>query len=873
MSVYENSLQLFANSIHKPNSECESKFLKNLLECGFNKENIKKICVALKKSGAVIAGGGVLSAFKDFMLNDLDIYVNKSQLSIILDLLKELKYFFTDSCRAPAYDLSFFRKNNILLRFLYRSELGLPPIDIMVIPDNIDVKTVVSNFDLSFCEIWFDGENVYSNDPEGINNSEGYLKEDYLDSVFKYFNKFIINRIKKYSKRGFKVSANCNKSDVRISSLLGFFDNEQKTIYAPNGDIAIVHDDNKTVYPEEFVVKFIYNNLFFDLFNTDVELYKNFILTEFKVENLFELLSRFFNIHNGDLWFLNNDVLIHRPEPNDNFIERVGEFLGSLRPEIEKKRINKKIKLLIKYYLLKDNLEYIEEPWLSYFNIVLNKDLSQEEIDSELEEGYEDEKFFINFNSPDIENIDKNMLAEILFRNNLDNFREISYIQTENYVDENGNRRTREILRTEISDMEDYEIKENILNYYININQRKNIDKITSFCIPKDMKIQDMDDFTMSKIPDFLSNDENNFVIIYDSTSTDSFNGFEAVGLNKKSLYQTYNRIIYECKKEYTGAITIDRIKNSEESYLLLGIGTSLNCGLSLNIANKIKDLIDRENERVFYVNDEKLLNNIVSLENLIFNRKYSTNMMATKVNCISGTHCNSETQTNVYQNGYIVDFDSLKNLSDVEDFKNTNNHIIIYDDSPEAQNLFSLSEEDYQKIFSVEHNTYTNNANINEENSFSKIFREMEQYVLVLEYVFMAERLLNEYKIFMDHYERNGFQNLENEYENNNLYKNEVDTLYSGLKLTYNIYIDDKDKELEINNLEREERTKLFNQILTIAVDHEVERYIRLEAEEILQRNISKYSTQQLRDFVNSSQINSYLEENISGEDEEELW
>ena len=49
----------------------------------------------------------------------------------------------------------------------------------MIINDDVSVNSVVTNFDLSFCEIWFDGENVYSNDPESITTKTGYLKKDY----------------------------------------------------------------------------------------------------------------------------------------------------------------------------------------------------------------------------------------------------------------------------------------------------------------------------------------------------------------------------------------------------------------------------------------------------------------------------------------------------------------------------------------------------------------------------------------------------------------------------------------------------------------------------------------------------------------------
>ena len=147
----------------------------------------------LKDSGAVIAGGSILSMIinKDYIfVNDFDVYVNLKNSQIIYEAIIKLGYKLISSHLSPAYDKSFFKKNNILSRFSFFNLKGLKPIDLMIIDDNVTVNSVVSNFDLSFCEIWFDGENVYSNDPESLKTKTGYLKKDYAEYVFTYFNKF-----------------------------------------------------------------------------------------------------------------------------------------------------------------------------------------------------------------------------------------------------------------------------------------------------------------------------------------------------------------------------------------------------------------------------------------------------------------------------------------------------------------------------------------------------------------------------------------------------------------------------------------------------------------------------------------------------------
>jgi Zinc finger, ZZ type len=169
---------------------------------------------------------------------------------------------------APPYDDSFFRKNNILARFrlthiasradhqhalvnsnpadVYPQQNGLwhcnscgranligpmwhcpdpqceydlcqtcylhmtnlikiPHIDIMMIPDRIPVRQVVTNFDLSFCQVWYDGHKVETNHRKDILTKHGFLQKDYQEALFTKFNWFILSRIRKYNDRGFEV--------------------------------------------------------------------------------------------------------------------------------------------------------------------------------------------------------------------------------------------------------------------------------------------------------------------------------------------------------------------------------------------------------------------------------------------------------------------------------------------------------------------------------------------------------------------------------------------------------------------------------------------------------------------------------------------
>ena len=72
---------------------------------------------AIRDSKALIAGGSVLSAYspKTFKISDFDIYVNASNANELYNKLINIGYsrFGGNSYIAPAYDQSFFCKNNI----------------------------------------------------------------------------------------------------------------------------------------------------------------------------------------------------------------------------------------------------------------------------------------------------------------------------------------------------------------------------------------------------------------------------------------------------------------------------------------------------------------------------------------------------------------------------------------------------------------------------------------------------------------------------------------------------------------------------------------------------------------------------------------
>jgi hypothetical protein len=184
----------------------------------------------LIKHNAVIAGGNVLSVYTGFNSNDTDIYINERYFNNFLDnLLKNKKIklldrkniaYYMDLCiLAQDYDKSFFRKNGIKFKIkgVISNGSNSSQFDIMIIHDDRKIEDVVNNFDLSFCEIYYDGKNIITNHEKDIKEKKGFLRKDYMKSLLEEKNVFLEKRIRKYNERGFKININCNNNKINLN--------------------------------------------------------------------------------------------------------------------------------------------------------------------------------------------------------------------------------------------------------------------------------------------------------------------------------------------------------------------------------------------------------------------------------------------------------------------------------------------------------------------------------------------------------------------------------------------------------------------------------------------------------------------------------
>ena len=181
--------------------------VKHALQIFFN-DKVGDFSDLLKESNALLAGGSILSAITNNRLNDLDIYVPINKLKTFLDELG--KIFNSKSYRiieSSKYCSSFLRRNGIKKVYtLVQGDYYVgKKIDIMSIRNNRTPLQVVNNFDLTFCQTWYDGEHVYASHPEHIKTRSGVLQKEYVP-IFIAKNDFLKWRVKKYVRKGFKIS-------------------------------------------------------------------------------------------------------------------------------------------------------------------------------------------------------------------------------------------------------------------------------------------------------------------------------------------------------------------------------------------------------------------------------------------------------------------------------------------------------------------------------------------------------------------------------------------------------------------------------------------------------------------------------------------
>jgi hypothetical protein len=174
---------------------------------------------ALQKAKAVVAGGSVLTAYlyrneeekddeKDQKeektkdeIQDLDVYIHQSSVYEFVTLLFASTWKIKNRS-ITHYNGMRLERNHVMSRITLSYDAIT--MDVMIVPNEIPLQKAIDQFDLSCCQITFDGASFSSNVWDDIFSRKAYVSLSYLDdiSTFRYS---IYKRMVKYKRRGFRI--------------------------------------------------------------------------------------------------------------------------------------------------------------------------------------------------------------------------------------------------------------------------------------------------------------------------------------------------------------------------------------------------------------------------------------------------------------------------------------------------------------------------------------------------------------------------------------------------------------------------------------------------------------------------------------------
>jgi len=197
-------------------------------------EDAPKLIALLKENGAILSGGFVLNSIAAYYVAgsgpapDLDIYVPLANMPRFLATLVNdtLKFRAFDRFDATIYCRSFLRKNGIRRVHTFTTTND-KSVDVMAVRSRKTVQDVCSNFDLTFCQAWFDGTNVFATHPDHIRTKKGYLQGEYIDT-FVQGSTFLKDRIRKYQQRGFTIEYDPSTTSVKLPVIADVLENVHK---------------------------------------------------------------------------------------------------------------------------------------------------------------------------------------------------------------------------------------------------------------------------------------------------------------------------------------------------------------------------------------------------------------------------------------------------------------------------------------------------------------------------------------------------------------------------------------------------------------------------------------------------------------------
>jgi hypothetical protein len=251
------------------------KYISNNKNKNIINELLETINKLLIDYNAIIGGGFILKAigaFVDENSVDMDIYVPTEYAKEFRKNM--IKLFNPDNIiqyGQSDVSTSFFKKNGIVSVSKYsKNKPKYIEMDIVEVDKDRTPIDVIKNSDLTFCENWYDGKNVFMTHPEHVKTKNGFLENTYLDILFSG-NLILINRIKKYIERGFKININNPNTDKIENITNDIIDNKifkqqiqnqiQNIEYGSYGTTSIIITSNMLDNIKPYIVDRIeYNN-------------------------------------------------------------------------------------------------------------------------------------------------------------------------------------------------------------------------------------------------------------------------------------------------------------------------------------------------------------------------------------------------------------------------------------------------------------------------------------------------------------------------------------------------------------------------------------------------------------------------------------
>lgn len=607
----------------------------------------------LIENEAIVAGGSLLHLIElankydnnldeiidnfSELYTDTDIYVNKRNAANLIQNLLNIDYNIKISpIVACPYDQSFFYKNKILGLFRLKHRYVGDYIDIIIIDDEVSVQQVVTNFDLSFCELWYDGRSMYSYNKEDVINKRGILKPDYVNSLIKHFNKFILKRIEKYSKRGYNIS---------YSIPLQYLDGSNIDI-SINEKLLIANTE------EEWVIRFLLKLAFKP--NNINNSYRD-IIECLSIKNLQQFVDKCLELPRSEVYKFNQvlkyaiDILKETsPVAYYNIMEHQFRRLGFVSFEHA-----------VSYY----TQDLSDEP---------DEDMTRERNNNdEDDDGGNNDGGLITHENDDNDDNDNDeqmrqqrehlrRIAQQNLHRDDENEEMPTYDEDEDDndpIDENGyfvyNVETNESIRDHLekqarhhhisyTDANNFaDILLDILRYTTSVPEARIINNFL-----EGLQVVDFIEMESYGLREYLELDVNNIIFI-----TKNRNEFNAYGAKVQQL-RDINNLFVKCND-------IDNFNYGNVDFnnwyldKLLGMSGAIHLDDVKNISNYLNEhrdeLVESSELRMFYLEKEPIpLTPISTLRNVIINS--GLNIFGNQVNIVSGTHCGEGTTLDVYK-------------------------------------------------------------------------------------------------------------------------------------------------------------------------------------------------------------------------------